>query len=236
LLVDPGFTWEPGEVPPPLTSTVVEPSLETDVERYFVEGRYNRHITDKLFWNTGGSWDRNEDAGILNRHIAFGGLGHIWWMKEDLEFSTAYGLSYTDREEDEVDPEKDDRFLGVRLSWEYMNKFGKATEYKNDFKANISTKDSADYSLSMTNSVGVNLSHQLSLKVSLQWLFENEPALEDVDIIALVDLIDPDGIPGNGDEFFETVASGGTQIEAGGGDIRKDELDTVFSTALVVEF
>jgi hypothetical protein len=239
LLVEPGLTWEPGEDPPPFSSTVVEPSLEVDVEKYFLEGKYDRHITDKLFWSTGGSWDRNEDAGILNRFIAFGGLGHVWWKREDLEFSTGYGLSYTDREEDEPDPEKDDRFLGVRLSWDYMNKLGKAVVYKNEFTANISTKDSADYSLAMTNSVGVNLSHHLSLKVSLQWLFENEPALEDVDIVAWVVLNDPDGIPGNGDEFFETVDlgdPGSSPIGAGSGDIRKEELDTIFSTALVIEF
>ena len=240
LLVEPGLTWEPGEDPPPFVTTVGEPTLEVDVQKYFVESKYDRHITDKVFWSAGGSWDRNEDAGIINRFIAFGGIGHVWWNEEDLEFQTAYGLSYTDREEDEPDPEKDDRFLGVRLSWEYMNKLGKAAVYRNDFNANINSKDTADYSLSMTNSIGVNLSQHLSLKVSLQWLFENEPALEEVDILAQVVLVDPTPLmPGSGDEFFETVDPGdpgGIEIEFGEGNIRKEELDTIFATALVIEF
>jgi len=42
-------------------------------------------------------------------------------------------------------------------------------------------------------------------KVRLQWLYEKEPALEsDLDVIAFVEVINPDGIPGSGDERFRT--------------------------------
>ena len=51
-----------------------------------------------------------------------------------------------------------------------------------------------------------------------------------------VALIDPDGISASGDELFETVASGGTRIDVGQGQIRKKTLDTVFRTALVISF
>jgi hypothetical protein len=80
------------------------------------------------------------------------------------------------------------------------------------------------------------LSKHLALKVSLQLLYEAEPALEEVDLVAFVTLIDPDGIPGNGDEFFQTVPSGGTEIVFGDTDIRKDELDSIFRTSLVINF
>jgi hypothetical protein len=50
----------------------------------------------------------------------------------------------------------------------------------------------------------------VSLKVSIQWLYENEPALEsDLDVVAFVEVINPDGIPGSGDERFRTLSSGG---------------------------
>jgi hypothetical protein len=88
----------------------------------------------------------------------------------------------------------------------------------------------------MTNSISVNLSEHLALRVSLQGLFENEPALEDVDVVARVELVDPDGTPGSGDEFFQTVASGGAKIVVDSGDIRRDQLDTVFKTSLVINF
>ena len=77
----------------------------------------------------------------------------------------------------------------------------------------------------------------VSLKVSLQWLYENEPALEsDLDVIAFVEVINPDGIPGSGDERFQTLSSGGTKLVVGSADARKDKLDTVFKTALVIKF
>ena len=96
--------------------------------------------------------------------------------------------------------------------------------------------NTSDYSLNMMNALGVSMSTHLSLRISLQLLFENEPALEDIEIIARAELLDPDEIPGSGDEFFETVTSGGAQSVIGKGRIRKDRLDSIFRTALVVSF
>ena len=77
----------------------------------------------------------------------------------------------------------------------------------------------------------------VSLKVSIQWLYENEPALEsDLDVVAFVEVINPDGIPGSGDERFRTLSSGWSKLVLGSADARKDKLDTVFKTALVIKF
>lgn len=237
LLVEPGLSWQPGEMPPAdFETTVIFPGREPDVERYFAEGKYLRQIQDKLNWSSGASWDRNEDAGILNRFIAFGGLGHVWRDDDDFHFLTSYSLSYTDREEETPDPSKDNRFGGVRLSWDYMNDFGKHTTLDNDLTGNISLKDLSDYSMDMTTALSVTMSTHLKLKVSLQWLYNSEPALEDADIVANVELIDPDGIPGSGDELFVTVEEGGFEVELGEDQIRKKGLDTTFRTSLSIEF
>ena len=236
LLVDPGITFPPGGTPPDFTTSLIEPSVKPDVEQYFGEGRFDRNISERFFWFAGGSWDRNRDAGILNRYIAFAGVGNIWSDREDLRFSTDYGVSYTDREETEPDPEKDSRFGGLRLSWDYLNAFGAFTVYENDFTTNMSLRTASDYSLNMTNALGLIMSGHFSLKLSLQWLFENEPALQDVDVIARVITVDPDGIPGSGDEMFQTVSDGGAAITIATGRVRKDRLDTVFRTALVIDF
>lgn len=237
LLIEPGVTWLPGAAPPSgVGSTIVTPPLETEAARFFVEGKYERNIRKRVFWSTGASWERNEDAGIINRYIAFGGLGRVWFDREDLRFQTLWALSFTDREEDTVDPEKDQRFAGARFSWNYMNKWGKVVVYENSFRSNMSLKDTGDFSLSMTNSISVDLSSHLALKISLRGLFESEPALEDVDVVARVILVDPDGTPGNGDEFFETVVSGGSELVLGTGTAQKDEIDTIFKTSLVIKF
>lgn len=234
--VDPGFTWDPGETPTDFTYSLVEPVKEPDVEKYFIEGRFEKRIKEAFSWNAGASWDRNRDAGILSRSIVFGGVGHIWWNRDDHKFNTSYSLSFTDREEEEPDPEKEDRFGGLRLELHYLKTWFGTTTFENNWTTNLSLKDTSDYSSDMVNSIAVAINTIFSLKFSIQWLYNNEPALDDFDLVAQVNLIDPDGIPGNGDEFFETVPSGGAEIELGTVRARKESLDTIVNTSLVIKF
>jgi putative salt-induced outer membrane protein YdiY len=239
LQVDPSFTWEPGEEGPgeDVTTTLVEPPSEPDVQIFFTEARYDRHIRERVAWNAGASWDRNVDAGILSRTILFGGMTNVFWDKKDeLEFNLSYGLSFTDREEENPDPEKEDQFAGVRFTWDYLNKWGSVTTYENDLTTNVSLADLSDYFVNMTQAISVSMSKKLAIRVSLQWLYNAEPALEDVDVLARVEIVDPDGIPGSGDEFFLTVDSGGVEVELGEDQVRKKSLDTIFRTSLVIKF
>jgi putative salt-induced outer membrane protein YdiY len=244
-LVEPGVTWLPGEVPPveEAATSIVDPAIEPDVEQYFLELLLERTLkkdpkrgAGKLKWHSGISWDRNVEAGLTGRTVGFAGFGHDWWDREDLGFRTRYGLSYTHRNERTKDPEKDEDFAGVRFSWFYHNKWGPRVEYENDLTYNLSLVDSSDYSLTMTQSLDVPMSQRLSLVVSLRWQYNNFPALEDIDVVAEVVIRDPDGIPGSGDEFFETVAGGGTHIDIGTIRERKKDLDTVLSTSLRITF
>ena len=234
--VDPGLTWEPGATPTGGTSTLVKPSSELDAENYLIEGRYDSSIGKELTWNAGASWDRNKDAGIESRYIVFAGLGHLWRDSPDHKFLTSYGLSGTDRREETPDPEKDEKFMGVRLSLEYRKKFWTSCTFTNETTTNMSLADTSDWSADMTNGLAVTMNKWLSLRVSLRWLYNHEPALEDVDQVARVVVQDPDGIPGNGDEFFETVASGGAEFTFGETRVRRESLDQVFKTTLVVSF
>jgi putative salt-induced outer membrane protein YdiY len=233
LQVAPGFTWGVTEDPPPeaLDSTIViEPEKDPDVEKYFLEGLYEGKLGKRLTWHSGLSWDRDEDAGILDRYIAFGGLGHVWYDREDFALRTTYGASYTDRDEETPDPEKEDRFTGARLGLHYLDKFGKTTTFESDFTGNLNVEDTNDYSLKLTNSIGVKMSDKLALKVSLQGLYESEPALEDVDVVAYV-LLE------NGE--FQTVGPDtpdALELEITEDEIRKEELDLVFRASLVVDF
>ena len=193
------------------------PDKALDVERYFIENRYDRSITERLFWNAGVSWERNKNAGILNRYVAFGGVGNLWWTREDLKFSTTYGLSYTEREDEIQDPLKDESFIGFRFGWEYLNQWGKVTTYRNTWNYTNSLNDTSDYYSDMVNSISVSINKHLALKVSLQWLYNSIPGLEEVPLFVL----DPDT---------------GLKVEVGEVEIRKDQLDTIFSTSLVVNF
>ena len=236
LVVEPGLRFLPGALPAEFETGVSRLGGAPDVEQYFVEGRAELTISDRFFWNAGASWDRNHDAGIRNRYVSFGGVGNVWADGSDLSFSTGYGFSYTGREETEPDPAKDDRFGGVRVDSDYHQRLGAALELDSDAALNVNLLSASDYSLNVTNALGVAINDHLSLRVSLQHLCEHRPALDDTGIVARVALIDPDGVPGSGDELFETVAAGGAAIELGTGQIHKDGLDAIFRTALVISF
>ncbi len=236
LLVEPGVRF-PVDGSPDATSTrLVEPEREPDVENYLVSGRYDVEIGSRFFWNAGGSWDRNTDAGILSRYTAFAGVGNVWRDSETLRFATTYAASYTDRREAAPDPRKDARFGGARLGWEYRHQVGAATVVEHELTANVNLTDAADNSLNTVGALGVDLGSHLALRVSLQLLYENDPAPEDVAVIARARLVDPDGVAGSGDELFETVAAGGAAIRVGAGQVRKGRLDTIVRTALVIGF
>lgn len=188
-----------------------------DVENYFVENRYDRDITERFFWNAGLTWDRNKDAGIESRWIGFAGVGNIWWDREDLRFNTSYGLSYTSREEEDETPDKDDIYPGFRFNWEYENQWGKVTVFENDWTYNYNFSNSTDWNLDMTSSIVVAMNSRLALRVSLRWLYNNLPALQDLDVFIRDDNGNLLGLPIVVKE-------------------PKEKLDTIFSTSLVIRF
>jgi hypothetical protein len=237
FMVAPGLEFPVGGAPANPPTSLIKPDPTLDVANSLVRGSYERNITPRFFWNAGASWDRNDDAGILNRYIAYAGVGHKWVDYERRRFATSYGISYTDREEEEPDPEKDRRFAGARLGWDYREQLKPGTTFENRFEANVNLSDSSDYSFNTTSALSVSVVSHILLRVSLQWLYENEPALEsDLDVVAFVEVLNPDGISGSGDERFRTLSSGGSKLVIGSADARKDKLDSIFKTALVINF
>jgi hypothetical protein len=168
--------------------------------------------------------------------MVYSGLGHVWWDREDLKFQTSYSLSWTGRDEQPPDPDKDEEFPGFRYSWTYENQWGKVVRFHNEWTFNANLSDLSDYSSNMTSSIRIPMTDRLSLRVSLHWLYNNIPALDDFDLVGRAVLVDPDGIPGNGDEYFQTVDSGGVEIDLGTQVERREKLDTVWTTSLGISF
>ena len=236
LLVNPGIRFPLAGTPENPETRLVKPGVDTEVENYLISGRYEMEFSERFFWNAGGSWDRNSDAGILNRYTAFAGVGNVWRDSDTMRFATSYAASYTNRSEETAEPGKDPHFAGARLGWDYRQRFGEAAFYENELTANVNLTAASDYSFNMTHALSVALSTRLALRVGLQWLYEHEPAPEEVAVVARVEVIDSDGLPGSGDELFETVADRGAAIALGTGRVLKDRLDTIFRTALVISF
>lgn len=182
-------------------------------EQFYLRGRYDRPISERLFWFAGAGWERNEFAGIRNRYSLVGGIGQIWFETETARFRTDYGLTYTDQEDLIVDPLLDDAFLGLRLSWDYWRQLTASTTVGSVLILDENLDETSDYRADFLNWVAVAMSERLALRVSLEFLFDNEPALVEVPIVSA------DGLP--------TGATAAAEL---------DDLDHILSVALVVSF
>jgi putative salt-induced outer membrane protein YdiY len=182
-------------------------------ENYLLAGRYDQEITERFFWYGGAGWDRNRFAGIQNRYVAEGGVGNVWVDTDTVKFKTSYALTYTDQEDVVEVPDSDGGFLGLRLGWDYLHQFGANTTYTNVLVVDDNLDETSDWRADMTNSVAVAMNKRLALKATLQWLYDNQPSF------TAVPLVDGLGVP--------TGASALVEL---------DELDTVFTTSLVVNF
>jgi putative salt-induced outer membrane protein YdiY len=205
------------------TGTLANPDEHTDrdsaltAESYYLTGRYDRRLTQKVTWFAGGGWDRNTFAGIQNRYTGGGGISNVWRDSERTKFRTSYAATIT-RQEDVVDnPDVEDTFGGLFVSLNYTRKFGAATTYGNDTAFNENLKDTSDWRVDMTNWIAVTMSRRLALKASLQWLYDNSPALE---AITVYDLYPTDPL---------ATALGTTLVPL-------EKFDSVFTTSLVVNF
>ena len=126
---------------------------------------------------------------------------------------TDYAVTYTKQEDVVENPIKDETFGGLRLSSAYFHKFGESTTYTNDLVLDENLDETSDFRADMTNSVAVSMNARLALKVSFQYLYDNEPSFEEVDLF-----------DSSGTDTGETVL---TQL---------DEVDTIFTASLVVNF
>ncbi len=195
---------------------VLEDELaDLDTERYTVDGEYRRDVNAKLYWIAGAGWTRDLNAGIQNMTTVYGGLGNTWWNREDSHFRTDYALTYTNREEEIEDPALDGSFPALRVSLDYMKRFGSNNQYDNDFTILPNLKDLEDYQFDWTNSLTSNLTSLLALRVSLQLLYRNIPGLEEI-------------------ELFPIPPSVGPSLPIGTVPVRRMKLDTLFKVALVV--
>lgn len=193
---------------------VVESSTSTvTAERYFLNARYDREISQRLFWYAGAGWLRNEPAGIRDRTSVSAGVGNLWFDRKTARFRTGYGVTYTDQK-DLVEPAGgSDPFAGLQASWEYWRQLTSTTTYGNDLVVDQNLDDTSDLRLEMVNTLSVSITEGLALKLSLEALFDNQPSLVALPVRS------PAGDP-TGDVL---------QVEV-------DDLDTLLTVALVVTF
>ncbi len=203
-------TRDPGD--PNIVDVDEDKDTQKTAEAYFLNARYDRFISDFFFWYVAGGWDRNEFAGIENRYTAVAGVGNMWHNTDHIMFRTDYAATWTNQQDVVADPDFDDKFTGVRLSYDYLHKLGKVTTYESKLILDGNVEETSDYRAHFLNSVAVNMSTHLALKVSYLVLYDHDPALQSVTVT-------PPGPPGPNEVLVEL-----------------DEVDTVFTTSLVINY
>jgi hypothetical protein len=200
-------------------TVIVENEItEKTAENYYINGQYNKNISNNFFWFAGAGWDRNEFSGIENRYAAFGGVGNIWIDTEIRKFKTDYGFQFT-KESAVFEPAGfDDTYVAARFSYNYFQKIFQSSSFNEDLELIANLDETSDFRLSLLNSLTTALNSYISLKVSLDFFYDNEPAFQGIPILA-PDPINP----------VNLIQTGTTQFEL-------DELDYIFTTALVITF
>ncbi|MDH3405001.1 MAG: DUF481 domain-containing protein [Acidobacteriota bacterium] len=198
--------------PPPFTVRETSVTVPT-AENYALRGRYDHLVSETFFWHAGLTWERNEFAGFTKRLTGIGGVGNLWWDREGSRFRTDYSLTWTSQDDLVANAALADGFLGVRFSYDYWRRLTATTELSSILIADQRLDASADWRADFTNSLSISISDRLALKVGLQALYDNLPAL------GLAPIVDATGAPTGGTVPFEL-----------------EKLDTIFTTALVVDF
>lgn len=202
-----------GRLLPDGTIEVVDnETSELTAENYFLRGRYDVNLNPNFYYFVGAGWEKNEFAGIANRYGAVGGLGRIWSASDTFKFKTDLGLTYTS--EEAVTVADKNEFLGLRAGYDLTRVLTKTTTWTSVLFLDGNFDDTSDYRADWSNGLAVAMTERLQLKATLQLLYDHQPGFVLVPVVA-----GPTGL-----SFPPTVLA------------QLDELDSIFSVALVVNF
>ncbi len=191
---------------------IEQSTTETTAENYHLKGRYDRKISERLFWFLGAGWERNEFAGFDSRSNLAAGVGHLWFENDRGHLRTDYSITYTRQDDLVDDPTTEDGFLGLRLGFDYLRNISETTNFESVLVVDANADESEDLRADFSNALSVSVSDRLALKVGLQLLFDNLPSLTQVP------LVDSAGVP--------TGISVAAEL---------DDLDTKLTVTLVLE-
>ena len=195
--------------------TIVAPSArDVDSARYYARGDAKHSLTSFAFWTAGVTWDRDTGAGIEHRTSVYTGPGTTWWDREGARLASDYSLSYTERQDEVVDPERTYNFVGSRLSVSWLQAFGADASFLNESIYWMSFQDTRDRNFDIKNTVTSHLNDLFALRIGLEFIYHNFPALEDVDLF--------DDLPNSGGEKIGTVRT------------RTRRLDTILKATFVI--
>ncbi len=169
---------------------VVREDRERDrtVERYSIQLRYDRNLSDRFYAFGGSGWDRNEPGGFEHRTVTVLGAGSRWGPGGDeWRLRVGYGVTYTVQRDVTPDPDRDDSFAGARLTLDHEYHFSEGARAESSWTIDGNAQRMRDFRGDLTTSVSSQLGSRLALQTTVQLLWDNDPPLE------RLPLLGPDG-------------------------------------------
>lgn len=162
------------------TATLEKGPRVTKSEKIFLNSLFERRITERFFWNVGGSGERDVFAGLESRLTGVLAVGYNWQKTDNTaNFRASIGGTYTAQEEVVNDPETEDQFAGVRFTASGQKRFGDRNTHAWDSELIVdeNVQQTEDLRANWNNSLSVSISQKLALKVGVQLKFDNQPEL-----------------------------------------------------------
>ena len=181
-------------------------------ENYNALVRVDRRFSTRTSFYVQSGWKRNTFAGFKHRVVNVFGVSTRWVRNNRQRLRTAYGLTHTVQRDVVPDPDAAGRFVGIRLSSEYFRQMTENTDVRSNLVLDGNGDDPSDVRADWTNSVSVAMNEHLGLKTSFRTTFDNEPALRRVPLQSPI-----------GERTGSVL-------------VPRDQLDRVFTIALVVTF
>lgn len=169
---------------------VVREDRERDrtVERYSIQFRYDRNLSDRFYAFGGSGWDRNEPGGFEHRTVTVVGAGSRWGPGGDeWRLRVGYGVTYTVQRDVTPDPDRGDSFAGARLTFDHEYHFSEGTRTESNWIIDGNAQRMRDFRGDLTTSVSSQLGSRMALQTTVQLLWDNDPPLE------RLPLLGPDG-------------------------------------------
>jgi hypothetical protein len=167
---------------------VVFPSSvrSTKAEKYSFDMGVERRITERVFWDAEGAYDRDLFSGVSRKVAGRVGVGYLWSSRDGGDFKLGVQATYTDQKETNPNPDAKDHYVGGRVVAEYDVKFG--TTKQNTFNSKLGADEDLqltnDFRTTWDNTLTVNMTQRLSLQVGDKLAFRNLPALKTIPLFA----------------------------------------------------
>jgi putative salt-induced outer membrane protein YdiY len=150
----------------------------TKAEKIYADSNLERRVTERFFWNAGGTFDRDVFAGVESRLLAKGGVGYLWDNREFSRFATGVAATFTSQNDVVDDPATEDTFVGLQLNADAERRFGGT--HQNVFASKLivdeNLQDTDDLRFNWDNSLSVAMNRRLALKFGVVLAFDNLPA------------------------------------------------------------